>query len=277
MSNEITEVAPGIFSFAHRVADGKNAIILGERGAVAVDVCMHSDEGQAMADFIRSKGFQPNRVILTHGHSDHVLGGAAFRGAEVFASTRTPAVMAAQLRDFATRHGESPDVLLAQALHPTVMFSQELYLDHGGKHLHLFPTPGHSEDCISIYIPENCVMIASDTVVTGIIPAIFYDSSTLENSLRLLQTFDIEILIPGHGEVIHGALQIRDWLAWIQGYIRGVREAVQAHPDLEESELVEQISYETFVGSRLPEDRHNMRQRHRTTVLKIIQEERTTC
>jgi glyoxylase-like metal-dependent hydrolase (beta-lactamase superfamily II) len=76
----VTEVLPGLYTSDHQVAEGKNAIILGERGALAVDVGTYPEEGQIMADFIRSQGYTPNRVILTHGHGDHVLGGAAFAG-----------------------------------------------------------------------------------------------------------------------------------------------------------------------------------------------------
>lgn len=87
---------------------------------------------------------------------------------------------------------------------PTITFADELYLDLGDKHLHLFPTPGHSQDSISIYVEEEKLLIAGDSVVIGIVPAIGDGNSVvLEASLRKLAALDIEVMIPGgHGAVV---------------------------------------------------------------------------
>jgi len=37
--------------------------------------------------------------------------------------------------------------------------------------------------------------------------------------------------------------------------------------------LCDAITYENYVGDRLPVDRHGMPKRHRNTVLKIVKEE----
>jgi hypothetical protein len=50
------ELVPGVWSFDHRVVEGKNGIIVGSRGALAIDAGHYPDEGQAMADFIRGRG-----------------------------------------------------------------------------------------------------------------------------------------------------------------------------------------------------------------------------
>ena len=50
---------------------------------------------------------------------------------------------------------------------PTVSFPEELWIDLGGKHLWMFPTPGHSDDGISIYIEEDKLLFAGDPVVNG--------------------------------------------------------------------------------------------------------------
>lgn len=85
----IAEVVPGIYSVEHQVAEGKNAIIFSQRGAWAIDTGTYPAEGQAMADFIRQRGYMPNRLLLTHGHGDHVLGSTVFREADVIAHTLT--------------------------------------------------------------------------------------------------------------------------------------------------------------------------------------------
>ena len=78
-----TEIAAGVFSAEHQVAEGKNALVFGRRGALAIDGWTYEKEGQAMADFMRAKGYEPNRLALTHGHGDHVLGARPLAAGEV--------------------------------------------------------------------------------------------------------------------------------------------------------------------------------------------------
>lgn len=273
----INEVAPGIYSFDHDRADGKNAIIIGQRKVVAVDVGDSNVVGQGMADFIRSQGRQPDVVILTHGHDDHVLGGAAFAGSEVYAHVNLPAVTRRDLRRVAQRRNVDYETLLQQALWPTVTYRDELFFDLGDKHLHLFPTPGHSEDGISIYVEEDRLLVAGDSVVTGIIPAFGDgDSRILQETLRKLLTQDIEVLIPGHGAVIYGAARVQDVLRWSLNYLSRVQSTVQGmiRDGLRDPEAIcERIDYAAFVGDRLPVDKHGMPNRHRNTVIKMIEEE----
>jgi cyclase len=276
----IVEQAPGIFSVEHSTAEGKNAVILGSQVALAVDCGKYPAEGQAMADFIRARGYTPDRVILTHGHDDHILGGQVFADGDVFAHTLTPAVIHRQLTILTQRTGQPYETFEAQALWPTITFSDELYINLGNLQLRLFPTPGHSEDGISLFIEDHRTLIAGDSVVTGIVPALWDgDSRVLESSLRKLALMEIDVLIPGHGPVLHGAVKVRDWLLWLAGYLLDVRTlaqaALSANPDSDAETLADSAAYEQFIGDHLPAEKHNMPERHRTTVLHIIAEERS--
>jgi len=112
--------------------------------------------------------------------------------------------------------------------------------------------------------------------VTGIVPAIGDGSGVaMEASLRRLAELEIEILVAGHGPVLHGAKPVRDWLEWQLSYLVGVRASVReslARGHTADA-AADAAGYERFVGDRLPADRHSMLRRHRNTVMKIIQEE----
>jgi cyclase len=271
-----TEVAPGVYSVDHRHAEGKNGIVIGEKAALAIDAGNYPEDGQAMADFIRGRGRRADRLVFTHGHGDHILGSAAFVGGETFAHVLTPSVAQRTLSRVAERTGVALAQLETQVAWPTITFSGELFLDLGGKHVRLFPTPGHSLDSISAFVEEGRVLFGGDTVFSEFVPAIGDGHGlTLESTLWLLVDMDIEVLVPGHGPVLYGAEEVRAWLVWLADYLVRVRAFVvdglaQGQPT---TAVTEAASYQQFVGDRLPADKHSMVNRHRGVVQKIVQEE----
>jgi len=271
-----TEVAPGVFSVDSRFVAGKCGVIIGERGALTVDVSLYPDEGQAMADFLRSRGLQPDRVILTHGHHDHVLGGMAYQGAEVYAHAETPAVMRESIPHWVARLNQSVEELTARALWPTITFQGELHFALGGKHVHALPAPGHSPDHICVFVEEGRVLFGGDAAVTGIVPAVhFYDAAITEATQRRLADWGADILVPGHGSVVHGRNAVRNWLLWMADYLASIRSAVRESlaRGRDAEATINDIRFEDFVGNRLPADQFNMPKRHQDVVSKIVQEE----
>lgn len=260
-----TEIARDVYVVEHRLVEGKNAIVFGRRGALAVDACNYADEGAAMADFIRARGATPDRLALTHAHGDHILGSAAFRGAEVIAHMAAPLTIEKHLPTWAERYFDGSHAAAEAAItRPTLLFDGVLRLDLGGKTARLFPTPGHSPDAVCVFLEEDRILCGGDTVVTGIVPAIADgDSRLLEATLRRLVALEADVLIPGHGPVICGRAAIDAHLEWMAAYLSGVRSFVEDGQD------VDGPAYERFVGDRLPEEPHGMRRRHRMVVDKI--------
>jgi cyclase len=270
-----TEIAPGVFAVEHRVVEGKNGIILGRRIALAVDAGNEPEEGEAMGAFIRERGLAPDRLALTHGHGDHVLGGAALASGEVFAHAAAPGVIRRHLAGWAERAGLTLEEMEARLPMPTVTFTDELRIDLGGRTVRLFPVPGHSQDGVCVFLEEERILFAGDSVVTGIVPAIGDgDSRTLEASLRELAGMEIEVLVAGHGPVLRGADRVREWIEWLAEYLAGIRAAVRVglRQGQAPAAVADSIPFRAHVGDRLPEERHGMPRRHRSTVEKIIAE-----
>jgi cyclase len=271
-----TRLAPGIFSFDHRAVDGKNGIVIGARSALAIDASNDPDEGQAMAAFIQVHRRTPAHLVLTHGHGDHVLGSGAFREGEVIAHAQTPSVVRRHLPHWAKRAGIPPAQLATQVAWPTTTFSDELRIDLGGRHVRLFPTPGHSPDGICAYVEEERILFAGDTVVTNIVPSIDDgDSTDLESSLRALAKMDVAILVPGHGAILRGREQVQDGLWWMIEYIASLRVFIRDALDRGHApdDVVDLANYARFVGDRLPVGEYGMPKRHRNAVNQITREE----
>lgn len=270
-----SEEASDVFSVASRFVDGKNGIVVGERAALAIDCSNYEDEGQEMANFIREKGFAPDRLVLTHGHGDHIWGGLPLKGGDVFAHHLTSGVMERQVPQALKRREVSEEQIRKEMPWPTVTYREEMWIDLGGKTVWMFPSPGHSVDGVSVYVVEDKLLFSGDSVVTGIVAAIGDgDSRILEQSLHKLMDVDIETLVPGHGETLHGKDRVQDWLKWQAGYLVAVRERLQKELALGKraEEAADAVDYETYIGDRLPIERNGMPKRHRNTVDKIVEE-----
>ena len=246
------QVAPAVYAVSNRWVEGKSGIVFGARIAVAVDACGYADEGQAMAGFIRERGFSPHRLVLTHGHGDHILGGESFAGAEVFAHDTCAQVIRRQLPGWAERSGETVKQVVGRVIWPTITFSERLTMDLGGKHLQLIHSPGHSEDGVCVYVAEDRLLFGGDTAVTGIVPAVGEGNSVaLEATLRKLSDLPVDILVPGHGPVVRGAPLVRHWLGGWADYLARVRatvwEALERGEDPES--VARSLRFEDFRGS----------------------------
>lgn len=272
------QLAPGVFAFANRFVEGRNGIVFGSRRALLIDVPYHADEAQTIAGFVRDKGMQPNRIQLTHGHGDHALGAETFGDAavEVFAHTLTPDVCRDHLTRWAVARQTSPDELLARAVWPTVMTSGETIHDLGGKTVRIFPAPGHSPDSVCALVEEDAVLFAGDSATTGILPATEWgDSCVLEATQRNLAQLGMDVLVPGHGDVVVGWQAARDWLIWLADYLACTREAVREglrRGDDAEG-ILARASYGRCVGDRFAPERNNMLRRHENNVRHMLVEE----
>ncbi|MFO7838592.1 MAG: MBL fold metallo-hydrolase [Desulfosalsimonadaceae bacterium] len=159
-------------------------------------------------------------VLVTHAHPDHIEGVRLFKGRQAKIAMHE---MAWQLiENFGPAIDPNMDV---NALRPDV-FLREGGKEAGDTSLEVIHTPGHSPGSVSLYWQEKKVLFAGDLIFRdGIgrtdIPG--GDGAQLKASIRRLAELDIEILLPGHGDVITGKdavqknfRQVEDfWFAYV--------------------------------------------------------------
>jgi glyoxylase-like metal-dependent hydrolase (beta-lactamase superfamily II) len=168
---------------------GTNTIILGggEEGALVIDPAV---EDNAYLDAIIQAGAERGgirRILVTHGHPDHVGGIEALRkrlGVSIYAFSRKGVPLVDEEIADGTTFPAGDDTL--QALH----------------------TPGHRFDHLSFLLEKQRTLFAGDLIsgiTTNVIAPPDGDMLDYLNSLKRLQELEISKIVPSHGTTIPDA------------------------------------------------------------------------
>jgi glyoxylase-like metal-dependent hydrolase (beta-lactamase superfamily II) len=145
-----------------------------------------------------------DRIVNTHGHSDHMGGNAALKrlyGCRIsvpegeavhFATWDTRALWL----DYADQHAE-------RFVHDDVIAAGEL-LDWGGMAWQAVAAPGHDMDALMFYCPEERLLISGDALwANGFGVVMPSENQTrlaaTRATLELIAGLDVRATIPGHG------------------------------------------------------------------------------
>ncbi|MFJ8658981.1 MBL fold metallo-hydrolase [Streptomyces sp. NPDC093795] len=198
--------------------DATVGLVLGERAVLLYDTGSSLAEGAELRTQIAglTGGRRVTHIALSHPHFDHVLGTAAFAGAEVFGAVGSDALLGGarareELRGDAVRHGldaaaaaEAADVLVA----PRHVVSGEWTLDLGGRQVLLANVgPGHTGHDLVLLVPGGPeVVFCGDLVEESGEPQAGPDAipsrwpDALDRLLRL--GGEDAVYVPGHGAVV---------------------------------------------------------------------------
>ncbi|WP_073946678.1 MBL fold metallo-hydrolase [Streptomyces kebangsaanensis] len=223
-------LADGVGRVRLPVWDCTTGLVVGADRALLVDAGSSLAEGARLCAQARElSGGDVTLLALTHPHFDHVLGAAAFDGAEVFAAEGADAVFTggrAELRADAVRHGldaraaeEAADALVR----PGHEVRDRLTLPLGGGREVLLADvgPGHTPHDLAVVVPgEPAVVFCGDLVEESGEPQAGPDAvpSRWPAALDRLLALGGEdaLYVPGHGAVVDAA------------FVRAQRDALAA-------------------------------------------------
>jgi len=228
--------------------------ILTPEGTIVIDTLPFPQESRAMRDFLRRcspKGIP--YVINTHYHADHVYGNYLYPEADIISWKDT--------RQYLERYGEenlwraqeeTPELADVRLRLPNILFDKGRLLLHlGGRTLELIHTPGHTADSIVVYVHEDRLLFAGDTMMP--VPYIVWgDWRDLVDSLEHLTTMRLDNIVQGHGEVLLRG-EISKTLRANIDYLQRIHQRVATHVAKGGGrEQLREWDLERFGLSRLP-------------------------
>lgn len=143
---------------------------------------------------------QIDAVLVTHGHPDHLETVGSFGPSTRWAMSRID-------YEFVMKYlGSRTDFPLP------AFFLQEGELVIGDTAFQVFLTPGHSPGSVCLFWPEKKALFTGDVVFSQSIGRTDLPGGSgrqLKESITRLAELDVEVLCPGHGDVVTGRENVR--------------------------------------------------------------------
>ncbi len=231
------------------------SFVITSEGIVMIDAPQRPEEAFRWRKEIAKFG-KITYLINTDHHRDHAIGDYYF-GAETIMHEGTMKKLSAP--DYVERCRDWIKLLDPQAgsvidsyfvRKPRFTYTSKMSIYLGRDVFELIHVRSHTEDETLVYMPRKKVLFTGDTVCTNAIPSL-YESYPLDwlEALKLIETLDFEVLVPGHGKVGN-----RDSLRQFQNELSGLIARAQEKIDqgLSREEMIEEIKYEDIVHRKYP-------------------------
>jgi glyoxylase-like metal-dependent hydrolase (beta-lactamase superfamily II) len=237
----VMQLAPDVYHF--RYGFHSNIFVVTDEGVIATDP-LSPDAARACLAEIRKITDQPVRyVIYSHDHTDHIAGGGVYVGDAQFVAHRNA------LKPIKVRS-------IDEIVTPDLLVDDSYTIELGGKTIQLTHF-GRVESAsgLAIYIPDDKILMWVDAVRSFGAPYRYlegYDWLDFRNALKELETWDINILVPGHGPPTDKSRLVlfADYLRDMQ---RIAEEEMAGYTQSEHAAIIGKVNPEKYFDSYISE------------------------
>jgi len=156
-----------------------------------------------LVEFLRRERAEPGRILLTHGHGDHIAGAAGLKSAYPGARFLCPAADAMMLGD-ATANMSAMLGLSITAPAADELIRPGLTLYCGDSAWQVLDTSGHTPGGVSFYCADAAVVLTGDSLFAGSVGRTDIPDANEERLLKNIRENLLALpantrVLPGHG------------------------------------------------------------------------------
>lgn len=217
----ILEPAPGLFAYydgriaGQRFAPEPNWV---DRGAIGLGIASYAlvegdealvydtqvslEHGRAIRAHLEGLGVVRFLIVYSHWHLDHIAGTGAFAGFPVIANSRTARHLATHRAAIEAGTLSGPPAIRPLVL-PDRLFDGRMALTVGNRRVELIEANIHSDDATVLFLPDEGILIAGDTVED----CVTYVDAAADLELHLSELDRLAALGPARILPCHGAAE----------------------------------------------------------------------
>jgi len=173
--------------------------------------CIIIDTGfssEPLIDFLKKKKLNPQALILTHGHVDHIAGATLlqqnFRNIKVCIHKADAYMLGDSVSNFSSFLGKKIETSPAD-----ILLEDQGQIEFADVKFSILYTPGHTQGGICLYNSDEKVLFSGDTLFAGSVGRTDFSGYDVQKCLKqliegiknkLLVLPDDTTVLPGHGE-----------------------------------------------------------------------------
>ncbi len=247
--------------------------IIGTDCVAVIDTGGSLRQGERLRAAIRKLTHKPVcYVINTHIHFDHLLGNRAFADADTqFVGHARLAEAIERNREFFVENfpaylGPDPDP--AAIIAPTLLVSDTLELDLGGRTLELIATsPAHSHSDLVVFDRNTGTLWSGDLIFRERIPVLEGSLKGWLGAIETLRELPVRKVVPGHGPIADSLdIALQPQQSYLELLLNETRAAIRAGEFVNEAST--RIDRDNRFGWLLFEPQHAINVRKAFTELE---------
>ena len=219
------KITENLFSYPEYGMLDANTYIIKDHINIIVDVGSSQFLQHLIAD-MKKDGINPadiNFIINTHLHLDHYMANEGFKklsGARILAHPLQKKYYDLNVIKATQAFGIQPQEYNEDGLIDNSEFGK------GRLKLEIIATPGHSSDGICVYSPVERFLICGDLIFNENIGRVDLpggNAEQLKQSIDIVSNLDVEYLLPGHMDIVKGAVAVKENFRFIKEHIIGLQ------------------------------------------------------
>jgi cyclase len=178
--------------------------------ALVYDTFPTAQEAKWVRDYLTKAGVKHFTLVNSHWHLDHVGGNAVYADVDRIATDKTIQLLSANKAAIEAGTEWGPPVIRPLVV-PDIGISGNTNYYVGDVKVELRPVNIHSEDGLVIYLPDDRILLAGDTLEDTVTFISEPENVVAQyNNMRKLKQWDIDRIFPNHGNpdvISHGGYQ----------------------------------------------------------------------